>query len=79
MKLKINGLMNDKDILWKKIPCKCHKSKVELMYPLIECKNCKFQKCEDSMPRENFKSQGKTITEINIVRGSYHDIIGWSF
>ena len=95
-KLKINGLMNDSEIRWKKIKCCCSKVEgdVEHQHPIGECKHCKFQQCEDSMPRETFtvnddirdekgnvtKKQNKTITEIKIVRGKkYHDIIGWTF
>ena len=55
-KLKINGLMNDEEIRWKKIKCCCSKIEgdVEHQHPIGECKHCKFQECEDSMPRDNF-------------------------
>jgi len=95
MKLKINGLMEDSEILWKKIKCKCDKIDIEKSYPLVNCIHCKCQVQEDSMPRESFKvndpvidkdgkSTGKTIvrevTEIKIVRGkTLNEIIGWSF
>ena len=95
MKLKINGLMEDSKILWKKISCKCHKSDIELKYPLIDCIHCKCQVQEDSMPRSSFKVNqsefdkdgkptGKTIvkevTEITIVRGkTLNEIIGWTY
>jgi hypothetical protein len=80
MKLKINNLMNDKDILWKKISCKCHKSNIELMHPLIECIHCKCKQQEDSMPRESFKHDKKEIKEITIVRGKkLHEIIAWTW
>ena len=96
-KLIINGLMNDEEIRWKKIKCCCSKVEgdVEHQHPIGDCKHCKFQQCEDSMPRESFKvnrnvidkdgnDTGKKILteikEINIVRGQvYHDIIGWSY
>jgi len=95
-KLKINGLMNDEEIRWKKIKCCCSQIEgdVEHQYPLTICKHCKFQECEDSMPRDTFeinddildkegivtKKQNKTVTEINIVRGEkFQDIIGWTF
>jgi hypothetical protein len=55
MKLKINGLMNDKDILWKKLKCKCDKTDIEKTFPLGDCKHCKCQAQEYSMPRESFK------------------------
>ena len=64
-------------------------------YIHVLCKHCKFQECEDSMPRESFKvNQGevdkdgnptekiivKEVKEINIVRGQkFNDIIGWTF
>lgn len=95
-KLKINGIMNDEEIRWKKIKCCCSKIEgdVEHQHPIGECKHCKFQQCEDSMPRDTFtvnnditdetgivtKKQDKIITEINIVRGEkFNDIIGWTF
>ena len=95
MKLQINGLMKDEDILWKKIACKCDKSNVELSFPLIDCINCRCQKQEDSMPRNQFKIKlpvldknglptGKTttkdITEITITRGEkLNEIVGWGY
>jgi hypothetical protein len=88
--------MNDEEIRWKKIKCCCSKVEgdVEHQHPIGDCKHCKFQQCEDSIPRETFtasdnkydkdgkitKKQNKTVTQINIVRGEkYHDIIGWTF
>lgn len=96
VKLIINGLMNDEEIRWKKIKCCCSKIEgdVEHQHPIGDCKHCKFQQCEDSMPRETFtvnddkydkdgkvtKKQTREVKEINIVRGEkYHDIIGWTF
>tara|TARA_R110000751_G_C13615479_1_gene463889 strand:+ start:172 stop:459 length:288 start_codon:yes stop_codon:yes gene_type:complete len=95
MKLKINGLMNDKDILWKKLKCKCDKSDIEKSFPLIECKHCKCQAQENSMPRDSFKvnqneinkdgkETGKVIVkeikEITIDREPiYNSIRGWKF
>ena len=95
-KLIINGIMKDEEIRWKKIKCCCSKIKddVEHQHPIMLCKHCKFQQCEDSMPRDSFeinndivdkdgkvtKKQTRTVTQINIVRGQvYNDIIGWSF
>jgi hypothetical protein len=96
-KLIINGLMNDEEIRWKKIKCCCShiEGDVEHQFPIGECKHCKFQCCEDSMPRESFKVNQneidkdgnptekiivKEVKEINIVRGeTYQDIIGWTF
>ena len=40
-KLKINGIMKDENILWKKLKCKCDKTDIEKSFPLIECKHCK--------------------------------------
>jgi hypothetical protein len=94
MKLKINNLMEDKNILWKKISCKCDKNDIEKSYPLIECLHCTFQKQEDSMPRESFtvnndlvdkkgkiiKKQDRTVKEITIIRGTkYDEIVAWSY
>ena len=96
-KLKIIGLMNDKEIRWKKIKCCCSKIEgdVEHQHPIAECNHCKFQQCEDSMPRESFKVNtsvldkdgnpteklfAREVKEITIVRGEkYQDIIGWEF
>ena len=93
--MKINGLMNDDEIRWKKISCKCNHDSVETEFPIAECLHCQFQAQEDSMPREDFviqepdkdddgnslgTSHDKTITEITIYRGKkYQEIIGWSF
>ena len=85
-KLKINGLMDDADIAWKKIACCCDKSNLEKCHPISrECKHCCCKQAEDSMPRESFevtqseikegeitgKSIRKEIKEITIVRS--HD------
>ena len=92
MKLKINNLKDNDKILWKKIPCQCVKDDTLNSYPIKDCLHCKYQKCEDSMPRNSFKiietimdSKGnptsktkeREIKEITIVRGSHDDIIGW--
>ena len=91
--MKINGLIEKPR--WYDIPCKCDHSSIETEYPIAKCLHCKFQECEDSMPREDFiineqdmdqngepleTTHKKTISEITIVRGSkYQDIIGWTF
>ena len=92
--LKINGLIDKPR--WYAIKCCCStlEDDDEHKYPLSDCKHCKFQECEDSIPRETFeinddvydkdgeitKKQTKTVTEINIVRGKrFEDIIGWTF
>lgn len=95
MKFKINGIMNDKDILWKKLKCKCDKSDIEKTFPLTECIHCKCEAQENSMPRKSFKINEivldknnkptnkviqKEIKEITICRGDkYNEIIGWTF
>jgi hypothetical protein len=86
--------MNDKDILWKKLKCKCDKSDIEKTFPLGDCKHCKCQAQEDSMPRESFKINQpvtdkngkitkvivKEIKEITIDREPiYNSIRGWLF
>tara|TARA_R110000737_G_C14213920_1_gene419730 strand:- start:50 stop:337 length:288 start_codon:yes stop_codon:yes gene_type:complete len=78
IKFKINGLI-DKP-LWKSIPCICDATDIAKQYPLTDCKNCKFQECQDSIPKQKFKSNGKDVNEIKIVRGQrYQDIIGWTW
>jgi|TARA_R110000823_G_scaffold127263_1_gene254628 hypothetical protein len=56
-KLKINGLMNDEEIRWKKIKCCCShiEGDVEHQFPIGKCMHCKCQCQEDSMPRDSFK------------------------
>jgi hypothetical protein len=89
--MKINGLK--KVALWENIKCKCHQSDISLKYPLIDCKHCKFKQCWDSVPQKDFKvnddiidkngkvtkKQTKIIKEITLVRGSFEDVIGWTF
>lgn len=90
--MKINGLIDKPR--WYDIPCKCNHNSVETEYPISECLHCKFQECEDSMPREDFTikenevdengnvtgTYDKIVNEITIVRGKkYQDIIGWTF
>lgn len=75
---KINGLIEMPR--WKSIPCICHATDITRQYPLTSCLNCKFQECEDSMPRKEFISNSKKINEITIVRGSkYQDIIAFTW
>tara|TARA_R110000751_G_scaffold170729_1_gene277344 strand:+ start:213 stop:479 length:267 start_codon:yes stop_codon:yes gene_type:complete len=78
IKFKINGLMNDKEIKWKSIPCICHSTDITKQYPILQsCLNCKFQHAENDLPRKSFTHLGKTINEVKIVRGKlYDDIIG---
>jgi len=93
-KLIINGLI--KRPRWYSIKCVCStiENDDEHKYPLTDCEHCKFQECEDSMPRETFtinddikdkkgeviKKQTKTVKEITIVRGKrFEDIIGWVY
>ena len=86
--LTIKGLMNDDDIRWKKIKCKCAQdpNMVENIYPIAMCDFCKFQECENDLPRVPFDiietKEGKSIThhitQIEIVRGKkYDDIQGY--
>jgi hypothetical protein len=94
MKLKINNLKDDSKILWKKMSCTCNKDNVMESHPVKVCLHCKYEICENSMPRKSFtvnepvldkdnrftgKVKTKEITEITIVRGSHDDIQGWFF
>ena len=89
--MKINGLI--KKPRWYDIKCCCG---IEVMdkHPIKECLHCKFEQCEKSLPRKDFKvnddiidknekvikKQTRTVKEITIVRGDkYQDIIGWNF
>ena len=56
-KLIIEGIINDKDIAWKKCKCTCSikKDDVENQHPIKKCTHCYCQRCEDSMPRDSFK------------------------
>jgi hypothetical protein len=70
--------------LWYEIKCNCG-TEFKDKFPLIDCLHCKFEKCEKSLPKQDFTIKDKdgnptTINKITIVRGSrYQDIIGWSF
>ena len=89
--MKINGLK--KKALWENIKCCCIKGDIEHTYPLSECKHCKFTECWQSVPKKDFtvnddirdkngkvtKKQTKTVKEITLVRGSFEDVIGWTF
>ena len=92
LKLKINGLI--KKPRWYDIPCKCNHASIETEYPITDCLHCKFEQCEKSLPKKDFKvnddeiakngkvtkKRTRTVKEITIVRGEkYQDIIGWTF
>ena len=77
----VNGLMNDKDIAWKKCKCTCStiKDDIENQHPIKKCTHCYCQRCEDSMPRETFSvnvtthdkdgtETGIKLTEIKKIR-----------
>ena len=91
--MKINGLIEKP--LWYDIKCKCNHDTIETEFPIAECLHCKFQECENSIPKENFKvnelvldkdgkptgeTKVRTVKEINLIHGDrYQDIIGWTF
>jgi len=89
--MKINGLK--KKALWENIKCCCIKGDIEHTYPLSECKHCKFMECWQSVPQKDFKvnndivdkngkitkKQTRTIKEITLVRGSFQDVVGWTW
>tara|TARA_R110000744_G_scaffold124108_1_gene229525 strand:+ start:94 stop:363 length:270 start_codon:yes stop_codon:yes gene_type:complete len=89
--MKINGLI--KKALYENIKCKCHKSDIALKYPLVNCDSCKFKARWDSVPQKDFtvnddiidkngkitKKQTKIIKEITLVRGSFEDVVGWTW
>jgi|TARA_R110000796_G_scaffold16496_1_gene51524 hypothetical protein len=90
--MKINGLI--KKALWENIKCCCIKGDIEHTYPLSECKHCKFTECWQSVPKKDFtvnddiidvktgkvtKKQTKTVKEITLVRGSFEDVVGWTW
>jgi len=80
---------------WYDIKCKCNHDNVETEYPISSCLHCKFQECQDSLPKKDFKSKitvydkkgfptgeikTRTVKEITIIRGEkYQDIMGWFF
>ena len=51
--MKINNSL--KNPRWYGIECKCNHDSVETEYPIADCLHCKFQECEDSLPKENFE------------------------
>jgi len=89
--MKINGLK--KKALWENIQCCCIEGDIEHSYPLSECKHCKFMEAWKSVPQKDFKvnndirdkngnvtkKQTKTIKEITLVRGSFEDVVGWTW
>jgi len=91
--MKVNNKISNNR--WHDIPCKCNHDSIETEYPIAECLHCKFQECENSIPKENFKVNEpvldedgnvtgeikvRTIKEITLVHGNkYEDVIGWSF
>jgi hypothetical protein len=78
--LEIIGLI--KQPKWKLLSrCVCNGQK-----DFIKCKFCKYQDCEDSLPRKPYeisvgvgtKNKHRVlVTKITIVRGSDGDIMGW--
>jgi hypothetical protein len=74
--LEIIGLIDEPR--WKKlIPCICLDQ-----HDLRNCKHCKYQDCEDSLPRKPWSvnlHDGKKalIKKIIITRGIDEDIMGW--
>ncbi len=78
---------------WYDIPCTCNHSHVDTEFPIKDCKHCKFQAQEDSMPTSSFtikvpilddegkptqQTQTKTCNKIIIDRGEkYEEIRGW--
>ena len=89
MTFEIEGLMEHPR--WYDVKCTCDHSHTDTEFPIVDCKHCKFQAQEDSMPRESFDitftnfdddgnptSETKTINKIKIDRGSkYQEIRGW--
>jgi hypothetical protein len=91
MTFKIEGLIERP--LWYGIKCSCDHNSVETEFPIKDCKHCKFQAQEDSMPRDTFtmktpvlddkglptgKTKKKTCNKIIIDRGErYQEIRGW--
>jgi hypothetical protein len=93
MTFEIEGLMNDNEIKWKKIPCHCNHDSVETEYPIAKCIHCQCQHQEDMLPRESYtisyideddegnqtgEIKTHTVNKIKINRGKkYDDIKGW--
>ncbi len=89
--MKINGLK--KKALWENIPCCCTKDDITKSYPLTKCDHCKFMECWKSVPQKDFtvnndiidktgkvtKKQTKVIKEITLVRGSFEDVLAWTW
>ena len=85
--MKINGLI--KKALWENIKCCCTKGDITKSYPLTKCDHCKFNECWESVPQKDFKinefdTKGKktgtkTVKEITLVRGSFEDVVGWTW
>ena len=52
MTFEIEGLMEHPR--WYDVECTCDHSHIDTEFPIVDCKHCKFQAQEDSMPRESF-------------------------
>tara|TARA_R110000751_G_scaffold144028_1_gene247658 strand:+ start:63 stop:338 length:276 start_codon:yes stop_codon:yes gene_type:complete len=75
---KINNLKK-KIALWESLTCTCKKDDVMQSHPFKKCEFCRCKIAWDSVPRESFKDNGKTINEITLVRGSFEDVIAWKW
>jgi|21_taG_2_1085346.scaffolds.fasta_scaffold101437_3 hypothetical protein len=91
MTFEIEGLIEHPR--WYDVKCSCDHSHVDTEFPIVDCKHCKFQAQEDSMPRDSFtmevpildddeeptgETETKTCNKIIIDRGEkYQEIRGW--
>ena len=77
IKFKINNLLDSPK--YEKLKCKCDNTDIEKQYPILNCLSCKFKENWESVPKESFNHLGKTINEIELVRGKFEDVLGWKF
>ena len=91
MTFEIEGLMEHPR--WYDVECTCDHSHVDTEFPIKDCKHCKFQAQEDSLPRSSYDvilpilddegnptgdTETKTCNKIIIDRGNrYQEIRGW--
>lgn len=72
--MKINGLMKDEDILWKKLKCVCAQdpNDIEHRFPLTPCNHCNCMRKEESLPRVPFEIIEDDIDSKGKPKGTKH-------
>jgi len=75
------GAKEDHQIRWKKIACKCAQDPKDVIHrhPILDCKHCKFQQQENSLPKKCYevksteKNKTYLVSKVEIIRGKKYD------